>query len=591
MADESLIRQIKGNIDIVSFISEYTTLKKAGVNYTTLCPFHREKTGSLIVSPEKQYWHCFGCGEGGDIFKFLMKKENISFPEAILRLGAKAGIDISLLRNDWKKELEKRKKDDELCSVLEKSAYFFQEQLKKYDRAVGYLADRQINRETVEKFNIGYAPNDNSLVNFLKSHDKKILKETSLVLSNENGSYSYFRGRIIFPIHNDSGKTVGFAGRALDDNSIKYINSRESSLYSKRKLLYGIDKAKNAIREKGEAIIVEGYMDALAAHQAGIENCVATGGTALTSEHAEIIKRLGSRAILCFDRDEAGIRASLKGGKELLKADLETRIMALPEGDDPDDFIKREGSEKFLEIVEKAKPLFEFNLSLMKDAIKKRKYADDSLKILEEMIPFIKCSRGTGRKQVYVSALAKKTRVSEECIYNIMASETSIEEIRERGDEMERRILKVMLKYPEYCNYISGKLDEKHFKEPESRAGFSYLKNACHTFHDFTPNGDEHPLFSELFRQKMVEEISGSEKIRGNEIAREKLESLVAEITSANGKITPEEVDSAIEGIKKDYKKRKIAEIGENMTASKNPEEVSRLLDDYYQIAEMKKDG
>ncbi len=362
---EEVIDRIRNSTDIVEVLSDYIPLKKSGQNYKGLCPFHSEKTPSFMVSPSKQLYHCFGCGAGGDVFNFLVRYESLSFPEAIRILAKRAGIKIEVKSKDPRLKTER----ESLIRINREAEEYFQRILKGSSgkAARGYLLKRGIKEKTIEDFRLGFSlPAWEGLLTALgeKGYSPEILHKAGLIIPRENGKgyYDRFRGRIIFPICNIEGDVIGFGGRVLDDSLPKYLNSPETPLYSKGENLYAFNNAKEYIRKEGFLILVEGYMDAIALHQSGIPNAVATLGTALTKGHLRAINRFTKKVMIVFDADPAGQKAASIGLDIFLEGGMDVRVVSLPQGDDPDSFIRREGKDNFLNFLQKAPALIDFNL-------------------------------------------------------------------------------------------------------------------------------------------------------------------------------------------------------------------------------------
>jgi len=357
-----IIDQIKEKLDIVEVIGEYIKLTKAGANYKALCPFHKEKTPSFMVSPERQIWHCFGCHRGGDIFKFVMQYENVDFPEALRILAKKAGVELKredpLIQNQISK----------LYEIYEAATLFFEEQLKKHAEVLAYLKKRGLNNETIETWQLGFALNQrDALFRFLLQKKFKIedILLSGLVIKSTQQPDSYFdrfRNRIIFPIFNHQDRIVAFTGRIFgeSDNEPKYLNSPESPIFNKSQILYGFSKTKKDIREANSVILVEGQMDFLMSWQNGIKNVVATSGTALTEDHLKILKRLTKNLIIGYDMDEAGRLAAERAIDMARSLDFQVKIISLPEGyKDIADFAL-EHPEKLKEIIKEAEDAGEY---------------------------------------------------------------------------------------------------------------------------------------------------------------------------------------------------------------------------------------
>ena len=357
-----IIDQIKEKLDIVEVIGEYIKLTKAGANYKALCPFHKEKTPSFMVSPERQIWHCFGCHRGGDIFKFVMQYENVDFPEALRILAKKAGVELKredpLIQNQISK----------LYEIYEAATLFFEEQLKKHAEVLAYLKKRGLNNETIETWQLGFALNQrDALFRFLLQKKFKIedILLSGLVIKSTQQSDSYFdrfRNRIIFPIFNHQDRIVAFTGRIFgeSENEPKYLNSPESPIFNKSQILYGFSKTKKDIREANSVILVEGQMDFLMSWQNGVKNVVATSGTALTEDHLKILKRLTKNLIIGYDMDEAGRLAAERAIDMARSLDFQVKIISLPEGyKDIADFAL-EHPEKLKEIIKEAEDAGEY---------------------------------------------------------------------------------------------------------------------------------------------------------------------------------------------------------------------------------------
>lgn len=341
---DSPIQTIKDKLDVVTFLKGYLELTPAGKNFKARCPFHNEKTPSFMVSPDRQSWRCFGCGIGGDVFSFIMKYENMEFGEALKVLAEKAGVELKRLQP------QEYKAFGLLYELQEEAKKYFIEQLKGADLAKKYLSERGLTQETIDEFEIGWAPNEpEGLAMHLlkKGYDPNDILRAGLIIKTERGmNLDRFRGRIMFPIHNHLGKAVGFTGRILpvfDDGKMgKYVNSPETAIFNKSKLLYGFWKTKNIIRETGRAFMVEGQMDFLMSHQAGVRNAIATSGTALTVDHLITIRRVADELLLSFDNDEAGWVAGERAISLAESAGLVTKIVSLSGVKDPAELAQKD---------------------------------------------------------------------------------------------------------------------------------------------------------------------------------------------------------------------------------------------------------
>lgn len=363
---ESKIEEIRNSISIVDLISEYVQLRKRGKNYIGLCPFHSEKTPSFTVSEDKQIYHCFGCHNGGNVFKFLMEYKKISFVESIQELAEQLGIEIS---PDDEGYTERQSEQEIFYDINTEAARYFSNNLlndNEGEIARNYFQKRNIKPQTMRAFGLGYALNGwENLVNFLKEKNIDLEKALQLGLigrNNDGRVYDKLPGRIIFPIFSPNGRVVAFAGRKLreDDSGGKYINSPESIIYIKGRILYGLSHAKDEIRKLDKAIIVEGYMDLISLYQAGVKNVVAVSGTALTDDQVQLLSRYTKNVVLLFDADTAGIKASMRSIEILLKRDFEVKIAALPKGEDPDSYVNKFGKDGFDEIIKRAENFLEY---------------------------------------------------------------------------------------------------------------------------------------------------------------------------------------------------------------------------------------
>ena len=368
MSDET-VRKIKDALAIEEIVGESVRLTKKGRNFSGLCPFHDEKTPSFIVSPERGTWHCFGCGKGGDVFGFVMQKEGMTFPEALEYLAKRAGV-----------ELPRRRRRDgapDLYAVMEEAVGFFRASLKNASGAVGrgYLARRNITMQDADRFELGWAPASwHALEGALRERGitPGQLVSCGLSVQGEKGNYDRFRGRLIFPIRNVSGRPIAFGGRIVDGDGAKYLNSPEGALYNKRENLYLLDKAKRAIREKGRSILVEGYMDAIRLHMHGHEEAVASLGTSLTEQQAALLKRFSDRCYICYDADAAGQNATLRGMYVLQRAGLEVFVVDFPGGKDPDEMLQSEGGDELFDrSLEKARPLVLHHIGVYREQAKR----------------------------------------------------------------------------------------------------------------------------------------------------------------------------------------------------------------------------
>ena len=364
---ESFKEQVRSTANIVEVISGYVPLKKRGQNFWGCCPFHGEKTPSFAVNPAKNMFYCFGCHEGGDIFKFIMKIESCDFKEALKLLAARYGIPVPE-RQKTAVEIRREKQRERIYETNATACRFYQACLLKtpYGKgALAYLNGRGINQEIINSFSIGYALDSfTSLLSNLGRHGYKgeELLAAGLVAMGRQQLYDKFRNRVMIPIKDPKGKIVGFGGRVLDNSTPKYLNTAETEWFNKRRLLFAMDVAYKAIRTSRQAIVVEGYMDAISLHAAGISNVVASMGTAFAAEQAKLLQRIADEVVFCYDSDSAGRKASVRAVSIARTAGLKVRIAGVPEGKDPDEYVRHYGKEAFLEVIAQAKEGIEFQI-------------------------------------------------------------------------------------------------------------------------------------------------------------------------------------------------------------------------------------
>ncbi|MEJ2166327.1 MAG: DNA primase [Desulfobacterales bacterium] len=431
---EDKISEIKNAADIVDIVSEAVLLKKAGKNYIGLCPFHTEKTPSFTVSPDKQIFHCFGCGTGGNVFSFLMKQEGLSFPEAARHLARRYGVDIpeKTLSPEQRQRISAR---ESLLDLNRRAMDYFHQTLLNGaagEKARSYLSKRGITRKTIDNFRLGFARDGwDHLLTYFSSKRISVaqLEKSGLILPRKNntGYYDRFRNRIMFPIFDVNMQVVGFGGRVLDDSLPKYLNSPETPVYSKSRSLYGIHRAREACRSSGTVFIVEGYLDLLALHQHGIENSVATLGTALTAEHVRLLTRCAERMVLVYDSDEAGIRSAQRCIETFWQEHVDfrredvfseekadTHILVLPAGHDPDSFIFDNGPEAFLASAANSPGIITF---LLDCAIRKHGLtAEGKLRIIAELQEPLSAVNDPVARSIYIRQLAERIDIAETAV-------------------------------------------------------------------------------------------------------------------------------------------------------------------------------
>ncbi len=504
-----IIDEIKQRVDIVEVISQYVPdLKKAGRNFKALCPFHPEKTPSFYVFPERQSWHCFGaCGAGGDVFSFVMKREGVDFAEALHILAQKAGISLT-----QKQGTESQNEMERLKEINGAAAEYYHHLLLHFPEAQGvqsYLVQRGVSDKTIEEFKLGFSLDSwealrVELINRGYREDEMV--SAGLLVEKEDGrTYDRFRNRLMFPIRDIAGRTLGFGARALDDSLPKYLNSPQTALFDKSNTLYGIDRAKSAIRKQNLAVVVEGYTDVLAAHQYGFDNVVASLGTALTERQIGIIKKLTKNLILALDADTAGEMATLRGievashtfdqktipiptsrGEVKLESllDAEIMVMILPAGKDPDDIIK-ENPEDWTRRLEEASPVVDYTFNLIVSKLDLTQVKDKSSAV-DQLLPIIKNIKDPVRQSHYLQKLTRLVAVDESKLDSALRSLKRSSKLRRESDlaqpstlvpslspsdPLAEYCLSLLIRYPKLRNFDS-ELSADFFKHSENRELF-----------------------------------------------------------------------------------------------------------------------
>jgi DNA primase len=371
MISPATLEQIRSASDIVDVVGSYVPLKRAGANFVALCPFHREKSPSFNVNPQRQIFHCFGCNKGGDVFSFVREFENVTFMDAVRRLAERAHIPIEMDNDPGQKQTRHLK--DTLLQIHEQITQRWQNALANEaggQAARDYLAKRGVSADAVKLFRLGCAPDAwDDTVNWAKSkgYEPALMEQAGLILRKEDGAHYYdrFRGRLTFPICDEQGRVIGFSGRVLaaDVKTAKYVNSPETPIFTKGRVFFGLDKSKRALLDAQTAIICEGQLDLIACFMAGVQNIVAPQGTALTADHARILKRYVEEVVLCFDSDEAGQNAAVRSLDSLLASGLAIRVAVLPPSHDPDSLIKESGGDAFRQVIDRAEGFFDYYLN------------------------------------------------------------------------------------------------------------------------------------------------------------------------------------------------------------------------------------
>lgn len=526
----SEIEQIKSRLNIVDIIGEYIKLEKAGINYRAPCPFHNEKTPSFFVSPSRQMWHCFGgCNEGGDIFKFVMKIEGVEFIDALKLLAKKAGVQ---LKESSKKYEEIKTQREILLSICKKATAFFSTQLEKSKsglEAKDYLLKRGFKEETIKDWKIGYAPSTwNSLCDYLIGLGYKREDIINAGMASEK-FFDRFRSRIIFPICDASGQSIGFTGRVFNsEDEAKYLNTPNTLLYDKSQALYGIDKAKIEIRKKDSCILVEGNVDCIMSHQSGVKNCLAVSGTALTTIHLGIIKRFSNNLTFAFDMDLAGNNATKKGIDMAINNGFNVKVIAMNNEKDPADIILSSGEEEWKRIIEEAKPInqFYFDLALKNKDVKS---IEDQKKIVDELLPIFKKIDNTIEQTHWIQKLAEVLSIREDDVRQEMKKvklpdqEFEIQKEKKgkpRRELLEETILSIILINPLIVEKLSSEQKDLFaFIEDKKDDSYIIMKSELLKEEEIDIDDEWHKcvyeienIYREEKRKKIMVEIKEKEK-------------------------------------------------------------------------------
>lgn len=573
-AVEDNVSKIKDKVDIVDLVGSYVKLTKAGVNYKAPCPFHNEKTGSFFVSPERQIWHCFGCGLGGDIFGFIKQIEGVEFPEALRILAARAGIELSSFRPNPEYQNAKTRMY-ELCELASK---FFGKQLHESPvgkQALAYLKDRGLIDASIGTFHLGFAPDTwSGLSNFLYSrgYTEKEIIDAGLAIKGERGVYDRFRSRIMFPIFDMNGQTVGFAGRIFgenkDESQAKYVNTPQTAIYDKGRLLYGLNFARMDLRKQNRCLVVEGNMDVIMSHQAGVRHAVASSGTALTDGHLRIIKRYTDNLDLCFDADSAGSMATDRGVALALSRAFNVNILTIDEPGikDAADYVKAHG-EAWAAYADRSKPFMDFYLS---EARKQYDLATAVGKKLfsQKILPLVASMASRIEQAHWVSEIATVLKVKEDMVAGELAvtKPNAMPEIEVKTatvnvpvetrvlDIFEESILSLLVKKPSLREHINEE-DLIHFS-PEMRTLLATKTMPLdHTLvqvaalraeeywrdvEDTALEAELKNLLNHLKKRKIIAKLEGLEfdiKLAEKDGNRERLATLVSEFTSLSSKL------------------------------------------------------
>ncbi len=481
---EEFISQIRDENDIVDVISNYVPLKKGGANYKGLCPFHSEKTPSFMVSPSKQIFHCFGCGEGGDLIRFLMKHENLGFPDTVRVLAERCGRPVPETRQS-PEDLIRKKKKERLYEINRKAQELFLKERENSGAVLAYLKKRAVSEDSISTFGIGYAPDSwDALYLHLKElgFQEKEIEEAGLILQKKNGEgyYNRFRNRILFPIVDVYDRVLGFGGRVLDDSTPKYLNSPETPLFDKGSNLYGLNLSHEAIRKQDYGIIVEGYMDLITAYQEGIRNIVATLGTALTERHLKRLRRYTRNIALFFDSDEAGFKAAERCFDLCVPKGMKVKVVTLDKGEDPDSFLRKHGKKGFSEKMAQARPIMDFMIEqIMGDAPPHE--LEEKVAVADRLSPLLSVIPNPIEKELYLKKISSLLGIEAETLHSTLRSGVAkTREIRDTlkkdGGKSEKKVpvwegklLGLMMNHPNLILENKEKVELDYFSDPDLR--------------------------------------------------------------------------------------------------------------------------
>ncbi|MBZ5696754.1 MAG: DNA primase [Acidobacteriia bacterium] len=467
----SFAEKVKQQADIVRVIGEYIRLKKTGQNFTGLCPFHQEKTPSFAVHPVRQIYHCFGCGAGGDVFKFVQEVDKCTFPEAVRTVAEKCGIPIPRPRERSPEERRENQQRTALVEMHREAATFFARQLHEGHEgkvAAGYLGDRGLDRAAITRFGLGFAPSSgDALLRHLKSkYPEKLLEVSGLLSRNEGGRfYDRFRRRIMFPIANEAGKIIAFGGRAMGDDQPKYLNSPETPIYSKSNVLYHLDRAKEAIRKEDFAILVEGYMDAIAVARAGFANVVASCGTSLADAQIKLLGRFTRRVVVNYDPDTAGQVATERSLTLLLEKEFDVRVLALPGGADPDKFLKEQGADAYRKLLAQAPPYLDYLIGRARQM--DRSTAAGKVAALNFLMPYVQRLPNRLLRSEWATRIASELRVDEPVLREALrrAAAERRSEVKPKAELLapvvkpaERQLIRMLIEAEGFREKLAGEI-------------------------------------------------------------------------------------------------------------------------------------
>jgi DNA primase len=562
----SFAEKVKQQADIVRVIGEYVRLKKTGQNFTGLCPFHQEKSPSFAVHPVRQIYHCFGCGVGGDVFKFVMEVDKCSFPEAIRTVAEKCGIPIPRPRERSPEERQENQQRAELVEMHREAAAFFMRQLHEAAEgkvAAAYLEDRGMDRAAMTRFGLGFAPSTgDALLRQLKPKYAETLLEASGLLSRDQSGrfYDRFRRRIIFPISNEAGKIIAFGARAMGDEQPKYLNSPETPIYSKSNVLYHLDRAKEGLRQSDFAILVEGYMDAIAVARAGLTNVVASCGTSLAEPQIKLLGRFTRRVIVNYDPDTAGQAATERSLVLLLEKEFDVRVLALPGGADPDKFLKEHGADAYKKLLSQAPPYLDYLIGRARKM--DRTTASGKVAALNYLMPYVQRLPDRLLRSEWATRIASELRVDEPVLREALRRAAT-----ERRSEVKPKVelLSPAVK-PAERQLIRMLIEADEFRV---RLAEEIIASGLH-------RGLESERILELLVSRVGEKPDPATLAAGlDEIDRRLLFEVLFE---TSGELTWEAAESCLSVLRGRMDEQELAELQKKIEAKSSPEELNRLL-------------
>ncbi len=561
----SFAERVKQQADIVRVIGEYVRLKKTGQNFTGLCPFHQEKTPSFAVHPTRQIYHCFGCGAGGDVFKFVMELDKITFPEAVRAVAEKCGIAIPRPRERSPEERRENQQRSALVEMHRETAAYFARQLHDSPEgkiATAYLEDRGLNRDAMTRFGLGWAPSSgDALLRQLKAkYPEKLLDISGLFSRDQSGRpYDRFRRRIIFPIANEGGKVVAFGGRVMGDEQPKYLNSPETPIYSKSNVLYHLDHAREAIRQNDFAILVEGYMDAIAVARSGVANVVASCGTSLAEPQIKLLSRFTHRVIVNYDPDTAGQAATERSLTLLLEREFDVRVLTLPGGADPDRFLKEQGAEAYRKLLAQSSPYLDYLIGQARQM--DRSTAAGKLAALNYLMPYVQRLPNKLLRSEWATRIASELRVDEPVLREALRRAAA-----ERRSEVKPQTQLLAPVRPAERRLMQMLVEAEGFRQKLAR--------------EIVSNGLHRGLETERIFEVLVARVGGPVDVAtlANALEERDRRTLFEVLFETSAEATWEEAESCLGVLRTRPVEQELAELQKKIEAKASAEELTRLL-------------